>query len=231
MTRFKWQSAAVLAGVFGAERTVYALVLVMVMTVVAGCRQGADMRDTRTAAKAPNDKPPRGEPVKIPVSLTATRSTYQSRSIIMLDVKSNKIHDNDEFSLVNDTTGAVLIEREHPKLALAEYDDSGWYLDTDSVTLKIYQINPKFAGSFAPGVNNLRLYISNTEDDVARVAKTQVTLRDFLVFSEASGIFESGEQRSGGFEGSFVPFANSVVTSKSKGKGILVTGFVNIVNK
>jgi len=123
----------------------------------------------------------------------------------------------------------VLRAQERPKLTLAKYDPSGRHLLGDKLALPIYLLSPEFAGAFAPGVNNLRLHVSGSGDDTDRVATTPVTLRDFTVFGHATGVFESGEQRSGGYEGSFVPFANSVAASG--GHGLLVTGFVSIISK
>jgi hypothetical protein len=204
---------------------------VVVAIAAAGCRSSISTKNLRSGAhaEAPAGEPPRGEPVEVPGSLATAREGYQSRGIIALDVKSSAIQLGDEFSLVNETTGAALIEQEQPKLALAGADESGWYLDGYDVTLRIYLLNPDFAQSFAPGTNNLRLHVSSAGDETGRVAKASVTLRDFPVFGGTIGAYESGEQRSRGFEGGFTPFGNSTVSSK--GKSLLMTGLGNIVDK
>lgn len=236
MSGFGRQSA-VLPAALGVAGAVCVRILPVVLAIVsAGCRSSISAKDSRTgareeepAATPPAGEPPRGEPVEVPGSLAAAREVYQSRGVIALDVKSSAIQLGDEFSLVNETTGAALIEQESPKLALAADDESGWYLDGYDVTLRIYLLNPDFAHSFAPDANNLRLHVSSSQDEIGRVAKTLVTLRDFPVFGGTIGAFESGEQRSRGIEGGFMQFGNSTVSSK--GKGLLVTGFSNIVNK
>lgn len=235
MSGFGRQSA-VLPDALGVAGAVCVRVFPMILAIAAtGCRSSISAKDSRTGAHEekpatpPAGEAPRGEPVEVPGSLAAARTVYQSRGVIALDVKSSAIQLGDEFSLVNETTGAALIEQERPKLALAGDDDSGWYLDGYDVTLRIYLLNPDFAQSFAPGTNNLRLHVSSSEDQIGRVAKTLVTLRDFPVFGGTIGAFESGEQRSRGFEGGFVQFGNSTVSSK--GKGLLITGFSNIVNR
>lgn len=225
---------AVLHAVLRAAKTAFVRALPVVLAIAAvGCGAPQSSKDRRMgpreAKPMPASEPPRGEPVEIPGSLAAAREVYQSRGVIILDVKSAAIQLGDDFSLMNETTGAELIEHEQPALGLAGDETSGWYLNGYDVTLRIFLLNPEFAQSFAPGANNLQLRAWSEDDEVGRVAKTLVTLRDFTVFGGTIGTFESGEQRANGFEGGFMQFENSMVTSK--GKGLLVTGFGNIVNR
>lgn len=160
----------------------------------------------------------RGTPVEVAGGLASARTMVQSRGTLALDVRQSAIRLGDRFSLVNRTTGVTLIDYDHADAALTgSYD----------LTLRLYLIDPAYAGAFSAGENSLRLIA--TSDDGDRSADTAVTLKDFNAFGMTTGVFPSGEQRVGGFQGGFEPFAKSTVSAS--GKGFLATGVVHVTNQ
>lgn len=210
------------------------LALLLVTAVFgSGCRAKVSATSNRTS-KASKDPTAKGEPVEIPGSLAAERMFFQSRGVITLDVSSTALQLGEQFSLVNNTTKATLIENESSSLELLGDEamaNKGWLLGSGyDVTLRLFLLDPTIRASFAPGENALQLFVDSTGDDKQQTAKTTITLHDFDVQGMTIGCFESGEQRTDdGFQGGFELVARSEVTSG--GKAFLSTGFMAITNE
>lgn len=197
-----------------------------------GCRSSVKTTNKRTVQAAEESgPPPKGEPVDVPGSLGVTRTHYQSRGVVSLDVNSTALALGDQFSLTNDTTQATLIDHNDASLALSGdggLNGGAWHLtDGYDVTLKLYLLDPTLANGFAQGENRLRLLVD--DGGAGRTATTMMTLLDFTVFGPSTATFESGQQTVSGFQGGFEPLAKAVVTSGEK--SILATGFLNITNQ
>lgn len=197
------------------------LLLLSTVIVAAGCQKSthASVRNPDIAEQQ-NAPPPRAEPVDIPGSLNTIRTYYQSRGVVSLNIKSSAVKIGDQFSLVNETTNATLIEHQDSALRLA-----GSY----EVILRLYLTDPAYKDSFAPGENVLRLLVADGEDGTERTAKSAITLRDFPIFGFTTTTFDTREQRSNGLQGGFDSNANAILTSN--GQGFLTTGVVSICNQ
>jgi hypothetical protein len=173
----------------------------------------------------------RGAPVEVAGALGSERTQYQTRNVLSLAVDTSKLQLGDQFSLTNETTGVTLIDRRNAGDALLGDETTGaagWHLiERGPVTLRLYLADPKFHAAFAGGENALSM-VSNA--DGGRMARSTITLRDFPAFGFTSGVFATGEQVVGGFQGGFEPLAKASVAS-GDGAAFLATGFLSFTNQ
>lgn len=167
----------------------------------------------------------KGIPVDLEGALAAARSYFQTRGMITLVINSDQISTSSPLELVNATTGFSLIKAPAGAFGLAgdeNIDESNsWSLNSSGYDfqLRIYPLDPSFAGKFSYGPNHLVLNVD--QPTAPKDAKQDVTLQDFPFFSQAGSAFASNDQQLENFQGEVVtvsgPFVNNGAYELSNG--------------
>ena len=166
-----------------------------------------------------------GVPVDLPGALEAPRSYFQTRGMITLTITSDQISTSSPLELVNATTGLSLIMAPAGAFGLADGEltdeNSSWSLAGSGYDfqLRIYPLDPNFAGKFSYGPNHLVLNVD--QSTTPKHAKQDVTLQDFPYYSQATSAFASNDQQLENFQGEVVtvsgPFVNNGAYELSNG--------------
>ena len=129
--------------------------------------------------------------------INAARDIYQTRSTIVIKLSSALVDEGQSLSVVNETTGAVLIDHE-PLTLGAGLNDSYQLVDTGSCTelvLKIYPLAQTYAGRMAYGANVLTTVVTDAQG--LKQAKKSVTLNDFNIMGPSVLSFDPEAESSG----------------------------------
>jgi hypothetical protein len=179
------------------------------------------------------DKKHIGIPIDLPDALDGPRIVFQSRGVIILTINSDKISPIAPIELINKTTGLTLIKGQGASLNLNDEADSdgvqpSWALANAGYDflLRIYPLDPSFAGKFAYGLNELALSVD--KETSPKDAKKTITLRDFNYFAGATSMFSSNENRKNGFEGEITLLST---VAASNGGYELTNGFIGMLSR
>ena len=167
----------------------------------------------------------KGVPVDLAGALEAARSYFQTRGMITLVINSDQISTSSPLELVNTTTGFSLIKAPASAFGLAGDEQmdqpNSWSLNNTGYDfqLRIYPLDPSFAGKFSYGPNHLVLNVDQAT--APKDAKQDVTLQDFTYFAQAGSAFASNDQQLDNFQGEVVtvsgPFVNNGAYELSNG--------------
>jgi hypothetical protein len=166
------------------------------------------------------------EPLSIPGSLSATRSYFQTRSVISLKIAPDSVEPGDLFSLFNVSSNEELVEPR--QLALGTVDTAGepFALGTSGVQVfvSLYLLNPLFAQKFTYGPNVLRLNIDSAQP---KTDQKTIYLRDFKLLSTQTSHFSENKQRIAGFQGEISTLRRPLLKA---GPNVMTNGFLMMVN-
>ena len=170
--------------------------------------------------------PVTAKPALLPMALGTERTYFQSRSTINLWVSAPSIDKGRDFSLSNNTTKQVLLDRQTLALDDTTETSSGINLVASELSLNVALnlMNPAFHGKFAYPSNELQLRL---DADPPLITKKSIVLRDFRAGAVQVLHFAEDQQRSGNFQGELTPLTNPIVRTD---KTLLITGFVPVVN-
>ncbi len=219
-----------------AHAATHKLTLVLLATLLMSgiaCRSKLEVKTAGSSIKAaavipdePKADEPTGTPVPIAIddAFTSRRLFFQSRSVISVNIASNIVEPDERFSLVNETTKAVLVDQQPLSFGL---QNEAYLAGAPSyqVSVQFYPMDEKTAGRFAYGANLLRLMV---EGDTPKTAEHSIYMKDFTVMGMQLSHFEMDTQRQDGFQGEISTMTNRVV---GNGKGFLISGFMNLVNQ
>lgn len=174
----------------------------------------------------PAVEPP--QPVEVDSGFDEARIYYQSRGVVTIKPAPGLLGEGDEFSLVNVTSGATLVERQPvaASLGVAGEDVAFALLERGyDVLVRLYPTDESMLGKFIYGDNQLKL--SAWTDGEERFSATAIKLQDFDIQGPALAAFSGDVQVSGDFQGWMSLTTSPVVAQDGS---TLTTGVFAIVN-
>ena len=166
------------------------------------------------------------KPVTLPSTLGVDRTYFQTRSTILLSISGPDFVVGRDFSLSNNTTKQVLIDRQILSLEDEAVMPSGISLFSNQAKVKValHLLNPALGGKFTYPQDELQLTI---HADPPIVSKKSIVLRDFRAGSMQVLHFDGNRQRSGSLQGELAPMQNAILRTDQT---MLTTGFVPLIN-
>jgi len=236
----KATSAAHAGGKLDAYFAVFFAVILAFVHV--GCRKqtisinGQSVGSTIDKLKAKNAKNlpngPSGAPIELPNALLASRSYYQTRSVVTLKIESSEVSPGAPIRLMSDTTLKDLLSGVAGSLGLQEATADavpGWetqFLSNDGgFILRLYPSDPAIASAMNYGENNLKLLVDETT--TPKMAVSKIYLKDFPYVQMSFSAFDASMQQQGGFQGSVDYVTGTTITN---GSYQMTTGTVGLPN-
>ena len=179
------------------------------------------------------DKKHIGIPIDLPGALDGPRIVFQSRGVIILGINSDRISPISPLELVNKTTGFSLIKASGAGMGLDGESDgdganSSWSLANAGYDfqLRIYPLDPSFAGKFAYGLNDLSLSVD--KETAPKDAKKSITLMDFNYLGGVTSMFATNDNRKDHFEGEMSQLSTIFITNSAYE---LSNGFIGMLSR
>ena len=179
------------------------------------------------------DKKHIGIPIDLPGALDGPRIVFQSRGVIILGINSDRISPISPLELVNKTTGFSLIKASGAGMGLDGESDgdganSSWSLANAGYDfqLRIYPLDPSFAGKFAYGLNDLSLSVDM--ETAPKDAKKSITLMDFNYLGGVTSMFATNDNRKDHFEGEMSQLSTIFITNSAYE---LSNGFIGMLSR
>jgi hypothetical protein len=168
-------------------------------------------------------------PIEIDNGLTIPRTYVQTRGIIGLSVAIPAAANGDHLSLLDETTGATLIDESISGLGLDSASETlshQVFLTAGNLLLGLYPSDPTLLAKLTYGENRLHLLVEHagTEDS----AHSRVVLADFSYQDVSGSSFPGGSERQGGLEAE-VSWLNTGVVGN--GSGELTTGRISVLSR
>jgi hypothetical protein len=173
----------------------------------------------------PEDETPDVEEPE-PKDFRASRTHFQTRSVIGLGIENEILTGKESLSIVNETTGKALLN-DTPYISLNwSVSEVFEYSLLGSASLWL-SINPaNFIDGLAYGEPNFLVMLVDGEPTPA-FAGAEITVKDFRIFSPQATRFTGNRQKKGGFQGWLNPIGRG---GRSKSGGKLTSGFSNVIN-
>ncbi len=201
---------------------------------VTSCRAEVKVKTRTGAKKAVVATPSQIEPTEIVDGLNIDRTYLQSRTPISIVISADTVKAGNYFSLINESSNQTLISEQ----ALSLTDDSAssfqitnpnlaLELSGYELTIKIYPLDPSFAGKFTVGKNILKVLVAG--DTETKQSKTTLTRKDYYLLTSGGGSFSSLEQRENGLE--LYPGMELGQSAVTNGTRVLITNPVSLMSR
>jgi hypothetical protein len=157
------------------------------------------------------------------------KTYYQTRDVIALPMSREMLLDAQTMTLINETTGATLIDDKPlvSDLALWSDDEAEFGLADESfqVVVQVFPTDRSMRAGMNYGKNVMKLIVDDGYGP--KESEVELTLRDFPVFGQATTAFTKNRQVIGGFQAWVNPVQGKAMSPDG---AKLKLGMLNIVN-